>query len=243
MKRKFIAFFIVVLTIIFCLFNDDVSSKSQVKATHTINLSTQNITYSTILLDVPLESQFEGQRLENGCEVTALSMLLQYYGYDVNKNVLASQLQYEPFSVNNQIYGDPRIGFVGDIQKGNRAMGVFVEPIAQLARKIVNEDVMVHDEKITFDEVISLVQQDIPIWCLITVDFIELQDSDFIEWPTNQGNIKVTPKIHAAVITGMDSENIYVNDPYGYKNRPVKIETMKKIFEKMGAQSLYFTIN
>ena len=145
-------------------------------------------------------------------------MLLQYYGYDVNKNVLASQLQYEPFSVNNQIYGDPRIGFVGDIQKGNRAMGVFVEPIAQLARKIVHEDVMVHDEKITFDEVVSLVQQDIPIWCLVTVDFIELQDSDFIDWPTNHGNIKVTPKIHAAVITGMDSENIYVNDPYGYKN-------------------------
>ncbi len=35
-----------------------------------------------IRLDVPLESQFDPEYLGNGCEVTALSMLLNFYGYD-----------------------------------------------------------------------------------------------------------------------------------------------------------------
>ena len=45
-----------------------------------------------IRLDVPLESQFDPEYLGNGCEVTALSMLLNFYGYDTNKNELAAKL-------------------------------------------------------------------------------------------------------------------------------------------------------
>ena len=49
-----------------------------------------------VLLDVPLESQFDSPSLENGCEVTSLSMLLSFYGYETTKNQLAEQLDYVP---------------------------------------------------------------------------------------------------------------------------------------------------
>lgn len=60
-----------------------------------------------IVLDVPLESQFDDVALENGCEVTALSMLLQYYGYDTDKNELADELDYQPLYTESGNHGIP----------------------------------------------------------------------------------------------------------------------------------------
>ena len=59
---------------------------------HTMN-TTQKVQHKNekdkrkaeVLLDVPLESQFDSPSLENGCEVTSLSMLLSFYGYETTK--------------------------------------------------------------------------------------------------------------------------------------------------------------
>ncbi|MFM2488745.1 C39 family peptidase [Enterococcus avium] len=49
------------------------------------------------LLDVPLEDQYGGEiMMENGCEITALSMLLNYYGYETDKNELVDLLDFVP---------------------------------------------------------------------------------------------------------------------------------------------------
>lgn len=69
-----------------------------------------------VQMDVPLENQFDEPSLQNGCEITALSMLLKYYGYPVNKNQLAEQLNYVPLKVDDTYYGDPNEGFVGNIK-------------------------------------------------------------------------------------------------------------------------------
>ena len=90
-----------------------------------------------VLLDVPLENQLEEPALENGCEVTSLSMLLSYYGYQTSKNQLAKQLNYVPVFNADGTHGDPNEGFVGDITGGDWAMGVYVPPIASLAQQIV----------------------------------------------------------------------------------------------------------
>lgn len=39
-------------------------------------------------------------------------------------------------------------------------------------------------------------------------------------------------------VTGYDNDNIYVNDPYGEKNRPVAIKDFEAIFTSMGGQML-----
>ena len=60
-------------------------------------------------------------------------------------------------------------------------------------------------------------------------------------WNTDQGEMYVTPLIHAAVITGFDREKeiVYVNDPNGYKNRAIAWSDLKEIYEQMDQQSLY----
>ena len=63
-----------------------------------------------VLLDVPLENQFDEPALENGCEVTALSMLLRFYGYETTKNQLAEQLNYVPVFNADGTHGDQMKG-------------------------------------------------------------------------------------------------------------------------------------
>ncbi|CAI3354126.1 C39 family peptidase [Enterococcus cecorum] len=196
-----------------------------------------------VQMDVPLESQFDEPSLQNGCEITALSMLLRYYGYHVNKNQLAKQLNYVPLKVDDTYYGDPNEGFVGNIKEGKQAMGAWSAPIKAVAEQIVGDNYTVHDEPISFTKLKKLINQSTPVWILATLELKVPSDSDFIEWPTKNGTRIVTPKIHSAVITGMHGQYFYVNDPYGYKNRRVKQKDLQQIYERMGCQLIYLEKN
>lgn len=195
-----------------------------------------------VLLDVPLENQFEGDRLQNGCEVTALSMVLNYYGYGVNKNQLADQLTYQPFRTDNNKYGNPHLGFVGNIKSGRQAMGVFVEPIEALAAKIVTKEKIVTSQgDLSFDKILYQVAQGNPVWMLATVNLQVPTAADFQSWATAEGELTVTPLIHAIVVTGFDesSQTVYVNDPYGEKNRAISYQDLASIYQQMGQQALF----
>ncbi|MDT2735781.1 C39 family peptidase [Enterococcus pseudoavium] len=189
-----------------------------------------------------LEDQFADEALDNGCEVTALSMLLRYYGYQTTKNELAEDLDYQPLYTESENHGDPHLGFVGDITGGDEAMGVAVEPIAKLAQEYVGDDYRVVSSKQTpFNQIMRVVAEGQPVWIVATVDFQVPTDNDFMLWETDQGSMYVTPLIHSAVITGFDREEkiVYVNDPYGYKNRAIPWDGLQAIYQKTDQQSLY----
>lgn len=193
-----------------------------------------------IRLDVPLENQFDEVALGNGCEVTALSMLLNYYAIDTDKNTLASILNYVPVYEEGSYRGDPREGFVGNIYGGDAAMGVDVEPIAEVAKQVVPEDVqVVSGRDRSFSELLTVLASGTPIWMIATLELQVPTNDDFFRWETQNGPIYVTALIHSVVITGIDEETMYVNDPYGYKDRAVSKTDLAEIYEKMGQQYLY----
>ncbi|MGX7205833.1 C39 family peptidase [Enterococcus pingfangensis] len=197
------------------------------------------------LIDVPLENQNAGAvPLENGCEITALSMLLNYYDYDTNKNDLADLLNYVPVYENEaeNIHGNPHEGFVGNIYGGLDAMGVAVEPIADVASEIVGEEqTIVADSGTSFSDLATVIESGTPVWVVTTVDFEVPTADDLLTWQTTDGEVTVSPLCHAVVITGVDEDYVYVNDPYGYKDRMVDRADFEKIYQKMGEQSLYIT--
>lgn len=195
-----------------------------------------------IRLDVPLESQFDPEYLGNGCEVTALSMLLNFYGYDTNKNELAAKLDYVPVYADETHRGDPREGFVGNIYGGDGAMGVAVEPIAKVASQMVGASYQVVSGRgKSFDEIIEVLEQGTPIWMIATLELQVPTNADFFEWPTQSGMIYETTLIHSVVITGIDGDKMYVNDPYGYKDREVSRDDLQEIYEQMDQQYLYLS--
>ncbi|MED3561843.1 C39 family peptidase, partial [Bacillus xiapuensis] len=70
------------------------------------------------LLNVPLINQMDEPHLKNGCEVTSLAMLLNYYGKKVTKNELADMIKKEPLNYPHNKKGNPNLGFVWDMADG-----------------------------------------------------------------------------------------------------------------------------
>lgn len=192
-----------------------------------------------VLLDVPLENQFDEPALENGCEVTALSMLLRFYGYETTKNQLAEQLNYVPVFNADGTHGDPNEGFVGEIWGGDWAMGVYVPPIATLAQEILQTAYHTKPQTdASFTDIKNALKEEKPVWASVTIDFQVPTENDFMTWTTANGEVQVTPLVHACVVTGYDDQSIYVNDPYGIKNRAVPIDDFEQVFTAMGGQML-----
>ena len=187
-------------------------------------------------LDVPLENQMPD--LPNGCEVTSLSMLMNYYGIKVNKNELAENIQHVDFFTDGGKYrGNPNQGFVGHMSIANAGWCVYNGPLYNVARKYTT-----HIENITgsdFLSLLKLVSNGHPVLIITTTTFNRVNDMQ--TWDTNTGKVNVTPSSHACVISGYSKPKkvIYVNNPYGYKNQPVNWKNLQASYNQQGRQALY----
>jgi uncharacterized protein YvpB len=189
-----------------------------------------------IQLDVPLLNQMDAPRLFNGCEVTSLAMLLQYWGMDVTKNELSAQIPRVPLQYSDGKNGNPNMGFVGNMEDGP-GLGVYHGPIFYLANSNINDQLRVQNlSHYPFSSILEKVSQGLPVWVITTTSFSPL--SDFNTWSTPQGSVEVTYKMHSVVITGYDQEYIYLNDPYGTKNKKVNKEKFIASWEQMGSQAI-----
>lgn len=187
-------------------------------------------------LNVPLENQMPD--LPNGCEVTSLSMLMNYYGIRVSKNELAETIQHvDSFTDGGKYRGNPHQGFVGHMTIANAGWCVYNEPLYNVARKYTS-----HIENITgsdFLSLIKLVSNGHPVMIITTTTFNKVNNMQ--TWNTNTGKVNVTPSSHACVITGYSKPKkvVYVNNPYGYKNQPVNWKNLQASYNQQGRQALY----
>lgn len=187
-------------------------------------------------LNVPLENQMPD--LPNGCEVTSLSMLMNYYGIKVSKNELAETIQHvDSFTDGGKYRGNPHQGFVGHMTIANAGWCVYSEPLYNVARKYTS-----HIENITgsdFLSLIKLVSNGHPVMIITTTTFNKVNNMQ--TWDTNTGKVNVTPSSHACVITGYSKPKkvVYVNNPYGYKNQPVNWKNLQASYNQQGRQALY----
>jgi uncharacterized protein YvpB len=190
--------------------------------------------FDSHLLNVQQINQMTPPRLYNGCEVTSLAMILHYSGYSVTKNELAAKIKTVPFTYKNGLRGNPNAGFVGDIVNGP-GYGVYNGPIYELAKEYAGEKA-VNLTNHPFLELLKKVSANQPVWVITTASFAPV--SDFIKWPTPQGTMDITFSEHSVVITGYDRNYIYLNDPYGFKNRKVNRTSFEKSWEQMGRQAI-----
>lgn len=193
-----------------------------------------------VVLNVTLINQMDDPKLYNGCEVTSLAMVLNYNGIDVTKSELADNIETVPFQYDNGEHGNPNDGFVGSVSGSDSpGLGVYHGPIYSLAKKYASN---VYDlTGSNFDTVVNKVEEGHPVWTITTTAFAPV--SDFESWDTPDGKIDVTYSEHSVCITGFDRDKrvIYVNDPYGYKNREVDWNDFAAAYKQMGKQAVYVT--
>lgn len=184
--------------------------------------------------DVPLLNQMDNPRLYNGCEITSLAMLLQYHGFDVTKNELNDKVNKVPLTYENGLKGDPNEGFAGDMENGP-GLGVYHGPVAELARSYAGDRVKDLSGR-DISELYKEMSNGNPVWVITTASFTPVNDIE--QWETPNGKVDVTFSVHSVVVTGYNDDSVFVNDPYGYKNRKVDRDQFEKSMNQLGNQMI-----
>ena len=191
--------------------------------------------------DFPVVMQMP--ELPTGCEVTALTMILQYYGFPAEKTTMA--FDYLPtadadfyYDDNGNMYGpDLREYFVGD----PGTIGGFIcgtGAICTAADSYLAEqesDLRAADISGSSPEKLyGLIDENIPVLVWVTIGMADRRQTqgwytdsgEYAEWSTND---------HGAVLIGYDEETVTMADPISGEIKYDK-EQFEKVFSDRGSQ-------
>ncbi|MDD5110372.1 MAG: C39 family peptidase [Patescibacteria group bacterium] len=184
----------------------------------TYHFSPASAVLSASNLAVKLDVPFHRQEHALSCEVAALQMALEYYKVPVTESELIAALPFvtrEPRGKNN-VWGDPDLGFVGNIDgvSPKTGYGVYAKPIAALAQKYRTAR---NITGATLTELLQEVQAQRPV-----VVWGTLSSGRDTSWMTPEGKkVKAVVGEHARVVVGFfgtleEPTRILLQDPiYG----------------------------
>lgn len=195
----------------------------------------------TLLTDFNIMEQYP--ELPTGCEITAMTMVLNYYGYQVDKVTMA--LDYMPKvqaefyrSEDGRLMGpDLENYFVGDPTQETGYIcgtGAIVTAANAYLTDVGSDLTAVAMKNAQPEELYDLIDQGTPvvIWCTINMedraetDGWYREDGIYMEWSTND---------HGAVLIGYDEDTVTVADPI-YNRITVSRTQFEKIFAERGGQ-------
>lgn len=195
----------------------------------------------TQLTDFDIIEQYP--ELPTGCEITAMTMVLNYYGYQVNKVTMA--LDYMPKvqaefyrSEDGRLMGpDLENFFVGDPTEETGYIcgtGAIVTAANRYLADVGSDLTAAAIKNAQPEKLYDLIDQGEPvvIWCTINMedraetDGWYREDGTYMEWSTND---------HGAVLIGYDEDTVTVADPI-YNRITVSRDQFEKIFAERGGQ-------
>lgn len=202
---------------------------------------------SKMMLDAPLVNQLP--ELRNGCELTSLTMLLQYYGIKVDKMELVPELKKDPAPIvynDGRLilsWGDPEVGFVGDITGRSIGYGVYNQPLFELLKRYIKTAVNLSGSDLETLE--NQLSTGAPVVVWTTVTYTNPPEKEWREWKTPEGKvIRATFKEHSVLVVGYDEKNVYINDPLsGGKQVAVDKQTFLSGWNALGKQAISYDIN
>ena len=200
----------------------------------------------TQLADFEIIEQYP--ELPTGCEITAMTMVLNYYGYNVDKVTMA--LDYMPKvqaefyrSEDGRLMGpDLENYFVGDPTEDSGYIcgtGAIVTAANAYLSDVGSSLTAMAMKNAQPEELYDLIDQGTPvvIWCTINMedraetDGWYREDGTYMEWSTND---------HGAVLIGYDEDTVTVADPI-YSRITVSRAQFEKIFAERGGQCVILT--
>lgn len=188
---------------------------------------------------------YQNPELPTGCEITALTMVLNYYGYNVDKTTMASV--YLPITSYYTYYGDDERMYGPDLE--NYFVG---DPFSELgtvcgAGAVVtaansyleeNESTM-RAKNITgcsVDWLYQYVSKGIPVVVLVTIGMEDryseigwyTEDGDYVDWSTND---------HGSVLIGWDEDEVTIACPI-LGIQTYSREQFEKVFIERGSKAV-----
>ncbi|OYD57795.1 hypothetical protein CGZ90_13830 [Fictibacillus aquaticus] len=196
------------------------------------------------ILSAPLTGQMP--ELPRGCEVTSLTMMLNYAGKKTDKMTLAKQVKKDPTPYRNSggkvYFGNPYNGFVGNMYTFSKpGYGVYHGPIADLAASYLGKDRVMNLTGQDFEKVLNHINNGTPVWVIANTTYKQLPSSSFRTYHTPTGPVRITYKEHSVLVTGYDNVYVYFNDPLKkVKNKRVLKSDFKNAWIQMGKQAITY---
>lgn len=232
----FLAISLIITAIVFLCFTQN---KMLEVPQGNIMLFNEAASYAEKLINVPAICQYP--QLPTGCEATAATMVLQYYGEDITiEEFAASWLECSDdfYMSNDELYGpDPNESFVGS-PFSLSAYGCFASTIV---KAVNNNSKICKAEKITNMSVDELcgnyIDNGRPILIWATTGMKESvsgtawylwDDSEFV-WPAGE---------HCLVLVGYTDNYYFLNDPQSGSTVAYQKDIVEKRFNELGNQAV-----
>lgn len=181
-------------------------------------------TATTFTMNVPVVLQ--NPQLPNGCEVTSLTMALNYKGVKIDKITLAKKMPYTKTL-------DANKGFVGSPfdRTGETINPVKLQELAKAYRSksadLTGASMAVIEKEVRAGN---------PVLVWYTIGYVEPLDHYLKQ---NCHKYWFPQPLHCIVVTGASSTSFFINDPLnGNKNYPIEKNHFNKIYTEMGKRAL-----
>lgn len=183
--------------------------------------------------------------LPTGCEVTALTMALRFYGYDVSKTEVArrylpTEYPYLSYGSDGNLYGpDLNQYFVGDpFSDWGYICGVPAILTAANDYLVVQGGghTAINVSGSAPEELYALVAQDTPVVVWVTIEMADrytpegwyTESGEYVDWSTND---------HGAVLVGYSEETVTIADPISGLIKYDR-QQFESVFESRGRQCM-----
>ncbi|TMV48905.1 peptidase C39 [Paenibacillus mesophilus] len=194
------------------------------------------------MIEVPVIEQLP--ELFNGCEVTSLAMLLEAAGHPVDKMELADRVAKDTTPVvwsedgGVESWGNPDIGFVGDMTGETDGFGVYHGPVFQLLAEILPGRAEDLTEE-PFDKLLAAVADGRPVVIWTNINFAP--ETVMETWLSDAGPVLMSWNEHAVLLVGYDADYFYVNDPFdGTAAKAIERDTLISSWLQMGSQAVTY---
>jgi len=161
--------------------------------------------------------------LPRGCEVTSLSVLLDYYMEDgpdkmeLADGINVSTIDYKELDgiIN---FADMHTEFAGSMNDISQpGLGVYISPIVALAKQYIESDDKTRGAfevtGLTFKQLLSFVSQGNPVLVITPNRYRSVPEYALEVWKTPDGYMEVTYQEHSVVVMGYDDNYVYYSDP------------------------------
>lgn len=224
--------------------------QTEVTTTVTISVSADAKSAAIDMLDlkedisqkkkINVEPILQMPELPTGCEITSLTMVLDYYGYNVDKITMADNyLIKEPDSGDNNL--DFNTAFIGD-PKNESSFGCFAPVIQQTAenffksrsKKMNAADI----SGLTLQQLFHYVDKGYPLVVWATISLMEPEWHHY--WTKSDGTEVYFPsQEHCVVLTGYDLDKgiVYIDDPLKGAVE-YDMDDFEKVYDQMKKQAV-----
>ncbi|MGF2715655.1 GW domain-containing glycosaminoglycan-binding protein [Bacillus cereus] len=166
-------------------------------------------------MNVPIESQLDSKdpnrNLETGCEITAVSMMLQYAGVWTDKILLAFEMPYHSY--------DPNKGYVGSPWGDGPINTIYPSALTGLVKKYTGSAVNLTGGNL--NDIKNRLNMRHPV----------------VAWVGNMHGFG----IHAITLTGYDNDKVYYNDPWtGEKDASMSLNSFNSKWTSKGSKALSY---